>query len=146
MRTLKFRAWDKRHNCMWQTGQEGESIGEWTFQTYFDPNTRELKAVIYIESDVGFTQMCTREEELPLMQYTGLHDNKHTAEYPDGQQIYEGDICLLDKNYGDMTYSIVFDYGCFMAQMVPYKENRCELMTIYHKLEVVGNIYEKEVT
>lgn len=58
------------------------------------------------------------------------------------KEIYKGDICLLDENYGDMTYVIVFDLGCFLAQMIPYKENRCELMTIYNKIEIIGNIHE----
>ena len=28
------------------------------------------------------------------MQYTGLKDSKRTKEYPEGQEIYEDDICI----------------------------------------------------
>jgi uncharacterized phage protein (TIGR01671 family) len=136
MREIKFRAWDERHNCMWQTGQEGESIGAWTFQAYFDPSTRELKTVIYTEDDVGFTQTCTREEKLPLMQYTGLKDKN-------GKEVYEGDI-VRHEVFGIKQITWGSDYDCLKGSL-GFMYNTT--LAFLHdrdssEIEVIGNIYE----
>ena len=52
-----------------------------------------------------------------LMQYSGLHDRKHTSEYPKGQGIYVGDIIqfpfLLKQENGETQETIIKDVVAF---------------------------------
>ena len=86
-------------------------------------------------------------EGIPVMQYIGLHDSKRTEEYPEGQEIYEGDIVLCSGigNNADEKYNaeVVFcegkaafmlDAGCELFSFTEMSE-LCEI-------EVIGNIFE----
>ena len=44
------------------------------------------------QSKIQYLSMAGTEEEGVLEQYIGLKDCKRTKEYPEGQEIYEGDI------------------------------------------------------
>jgi uncharacterized phage protein (TIGR01671 family) len=140
MREIKCRAWDEKHKKMWFTGQEGESVGEYTFQTYFDPNDGSLKALIYgndfLVTDDPYPMYDREEIHLPLMQYTGLKDKN-------GKEIYKGDV--VDIHYPDNVDSrrdtidriilnnkqkfIEFLYRTMVDSSIQF-------------LEVIGNIYE----
>jgi hypothetical protein len=79
-------------------------------------------------------------------EYTGLHDRKRTAEYPEGQPIYEGDICLhISKNHRPIYFEIKWDSGYAMFILTAHKP-------FYHSLrfgddlagrdvEIVGDIF-----
>jgi uncharacterized phage protein (TIGR01671 family) len=128
MREIKFRAWDTER------------------KKFVTPEDAE-EAYINWENNY-LVKHCT----LTLMQYTGLKDSKRTKEYPEGQEIYEGDICELDGG-GERTskMKVGFENGCFVVypdwlkekkaiELKWYTDWREEIMTI----EVIGNIYENK--
>lgn len=90
---IKIRAWDKVNNKMWYGGQEGESVGDWTFQSYFNKDGH-LEAVIvgneFMVTDDPFPMYEHDIKTLDIMQFTGLKDSVAENEHP--MEIYEGDI------------------------------------------------------
>lgn len=75
-----------------------------------------------------------------IMQYTGLKDKKRTEQYPEGQEVYEGDIVRhkqyivygkLDECIGSVTIS-------------PTKGTMVGHDSIGKEFEVIGNIYESK--
>ena len=72
-------------------------------------------------------------------QYTGLKDCKRTEEYPEGQEIYEGDIvegykpCRNSFRSGTITYRpMMFEIVCCGGR---------EKIKRLHSMTVVGNIH-----
>ena len=124
MREIRFRAW---------TGRELEykvlagSVG--SFFAYIDPR-----------DDAGAINT-KYGEQIPVMQFTGLHDKN-------GKEIYEGDVVKTMMHYAD-------DYGnpvdgretTFAVKWVESKGQQYVGLSlfpcddIYH-LEIIGNIYE----
>ena len=85
-----------------------------------------------------------------LMQFTGLKDNKRTKEFPNGQDIYEGDV-MKTKRFREsinmITETVSFEDGCF----VTFTDFDITVPLSYHELldiEIIGNIHEqsKEVS
>lgn len=75
-------------------------------------------------------------------QYTSLRDSKRTKEYPNGQEIYEGDILKDDEGIA----KVVFEMGQFMAfyktmsgVWKPY--GPLLKYMIDHNGEVIGNVW-----
>jgi uncharacterized phage protein (TIGR01671 family) len=132
MRELKFRAWNKKEK-----------------QMYFNSRL-----------DLFFRHMIYIGKEFEIMQYTGLHDNKRTTEYPEGQEIYEGDIIRYTNEIEEIFHEeigiVVFEQAecnfCIQRTVVnlenyPVPKTTHTIYLIdnvqYHAAyEVIGNIYE----
>ena len=74
-------------------------------------------------------------------QFTGLIDNKRTKEYPNGQEIYEGDIVKVKgtKRIGVYVTEIIFESPLFKL-----KRNDTYLYdyAAVALSKVIGNIYQ----
>jgi len=107
MRAIKFRAWDK-----------------------------EKKEMIYFglfDTDEGYhIQTQTMLEELPIMQYTGLHDRR-------GKDIYFGDI-VMDGDLG--KYKMVVDEVWVANKIIEINDGNNATGAI----RIIGNIYEGGIT
>lgn len=113
--------------------------------------TYDKNPCIYSANKVVVENGATRCQYLKdghLMQFTGLRDNKRTDEYPEGQEVYEGDVVnIRTKSYYFPKYVIGFNtkYTRYVA------ETKCNdapngLIEIPvdrdWKIEVIGNVFE----
>jgi len=117
-RPIKFRAWDKRNNKMLQWGN-----------------------LLHMYN----TLICLSFNFFKIMQYTGLKDNKRTEQYPEGQEIYEGDILKINR-WKPKTGVVEFIEGGFCV-VTDSDRNYTHDINIFYpsvgcQIEVVGNIYE----
>jgi len=128
MREIKFRVWDKRNKTMFKIF---DSV---TQEDWYLPHWKDLYEV---------------------MQYTGLRDSKRTEEYPDGQEIYEGDIVyfsIFDHNGSDTQYKGVVKWNNAMfeiwysVELEYFGHDGGFVLAWAHsqddEFEVIGNIYE----
>ena len=88
------------------------------------------------------------EDLFILMQYSGLHDRKHTSEYPKGQGIYVGDIIqfpfLLKQENGETQETIIKDVVAFERESGMFIVAGLDDPFALHndECEIIGNIYE----
>ena len=123
MREIKFRAWDKENNQMLD-------VQELNFEDCFYGGEMQIKTTMYNDY--------FDNREMPLMQYTGLHDKN-------GKEIYEGDIIKI-KHIGKTVIAWVA-YDDEDAGFV----TKCKNIILHNELlsdinmrdkEVIGNIYD----
>lgn len=121
-REIKFRAWDKIQNLMW-----------------------EVPALSFIKQKAWIIHPVVGEaaldfKDIELMQYTGLKDKNGT-----GQEVYEGDIVRYGhtskcKACGEVkdqpTDVIIWKNGAW------HFEKAGGEVWAYTNLEILGNIYE----
>ena len=129
MRTIKFRAWDKKEN-KWLSFDEDDPIQDdfgyaedkyWTFE--FDFN----------------------EDRVVLMQYTGLKDKN-------GKEIYQGDIFIVKNLHDGDEYIWDNPNQKPVPQVVTWSEGDCgfnfgdshRIKYQPYDFEVIGNIYENK--
>ena len=156
-RDLKFRAWDKVAKKFLQPWPDGFHIlGETTCFDLIGMQLKERspeKATLEMLNDVE------------IEQYTGRKDKKSTKEFPDGQEVYEGDI--LAQPNDQKAWEGPDDIEGFTGERITvgYDEKLtrflCHFWTIYggegysgdvesqqlskyieDGWEVIGNIYE----
>lgn len=139
MRTIKFRAWDKKKKVMRPIYGVLAKI-EW------DQKNNPFRIGIYefVQTDEnghgdwdGFE---LEQDEFELMQYTGLKDKN-------GKEIYEGDVVVIPAGYGgDKWYEEwigIIDYDApefFINEryLKPFGFQDFE----YSETEIIGNIHE----
>lgn len=120
MREILFRGWSETYN-------------KWIYGYYINRNNIH----IIKEHKVGLTYIIDNPETIG--QCIGL-DDKH------GKRIFEGDrINLFDPNKSNNSgvYEIIFKSCCFVAKQLDNDVN-LQISSTY-VIEIIGNIYEKEV-
>lgn len=120
MRSINFRAWDNENNQMLD-------VQEINFEDCFYGGEMQIKTTMY--NDYFDCR------EMPLMQYTGLHDKN-------GKEIYEGDIVKSFFVDTDEAGNEIYKY---YIMEVKYDEILCSYkIDKFMNLEVIGNIYENK--
>ncbi len=129
MRNIKFRAWNKVDKKM------GKSF--------------TLQEAIRVRPFVDPTDDCI------YLQFTGLRDKKRTKKYPNGQEIYEGDIVkdfdgdILFVEWGDFVENYYEPSPGFRFRLSDKTKKSLGKKFEYdwrnaklEYLEVIGNIYQ----
>lgn len=136
MKEIKFRAWDKREK-RWYDYEDSE--------VFIDLHGQPL--IYTAENPYPFANT-----DIQLMQYTGLKDSKRTEEYPEGQEIYEGDI-VVGKwfiEHGEPVLSmlgkVIFNQRwCAFCIWDEQQKTISELNACGNsswEIEVIGNIHD----
>ena len=117
--------------------------GEWLYGSlYFSPIWTAIHDRNISTCWDGFIEV----DPATVGQDTGLKDSKRTEEYPEGQEIYEGDIIKAvalanDHNQrGAITISAVeywMGNACLSITHVPLYP-----FIVNHSFEVIGNVWE----
>lgn len=132
MREILFRG-----KCMcdgeWIEGSL-RKFGYYADIAYREPNCSEFINVFEVDPET-------------VGQYTGLRDCKRTAEYPEGQMIFEGDIIKIPDNYDEFgiyageVYEIYFHCGGFRLKP-KYSKARGFWLEDDRMVEIIGNIHD----
>ena len=118
---IKFRAWDRRRKKMHMVGAIVWDNGK----------------IVEVDADNG--DLIKRYE---LMQFTGLTDSKRIENYPEGQEIYEGDILPIWEHGEKYYYKVIYDGDCFMLAILDSDQGSYPLATKNYRSEVIGNIHD----
>ena len=112
-REIKFRAWDKENEEMYDVAMIDVETGE----------------VAYTDHPTGYNADALLEQ-VELMQYTGLKDKN-------GKEIYEGDI-LKDCDTREIK-TVIWHKNCFILRDT---KGFYQWTYFEDEHEVIGNIYE----
>lgn len=132
MRKLKFRAYSKSHNKMFDNGLlENAADGlyniakEKLFKMGYFVQSEDLERGVYLP---------TKDNDLVFMQYTGFEDMNN-------REIYEGDIVEIEN---ETRWEVIFNKGCFKRASIEHPISNLYLLgeSPLDSIEVIGNIYE----
>jgi len=124
MRIIKFRAWDRDKNKMFNARPVWiMTNGKESIKCFGDAECQVYK----------------HKERFILMQYTGLKDKA-------GKEIYEGDI--IKCKYGKATIESIEDIHQSMGWRDKKENSKCSdigrtIEKFENEIEIIGNIYEK---
>ncbi|MHB8172117.1 MAG: YopX family protein [Thermincolia bacterium] len=133
MREIKFRG--ERVNKKPYYEFYATDNQEWAYGSLFVDNNKHYCIV----NDHGGFRSVDEVDPATVGQYTGLRDRKRTKEFPEGQEIYEGDIVQEGRSRG----RIVYERDGFKIDWFHNVDSWSETLKYHHcNLEVIGNIYE----
>jgi len=144
-REIKFRFYSNIEKKMY------ENMGLIGLNTTYDKNPCIYSADKVVKED-GATR-CQYLKDGHLMQFTGLHDNKRTEEYPGGQEIFEGDVFPNHFNskilgvvrFGEYANMGDDNHGGHVGFFIEWGNDdmlRKDLAYWAKVSSVIGNIYE----
>ena len=117
--------------------------GEWVKDSLIlseDGNRAFIGHIRFLEDGMP---VASYQEVIPetVGQYTGLKDRKRTPEYPEGQEIYEGDIVKLDTPEADVfkTRNRAIIFNPTFAQ---FCVDPCTSIAHWPSVEVIGTLHE----
>ena len=126
MRTIKFRAWDNENNQMLD-------VQELNFEDCFYEGEMQIKTTMY--NDYFDCR------EMPLMQFTSLHDKN-------GKEIYEGDIVFIKGDTEVLDIKGKVEYSDTFAQFIITNTgniiDEAEPLGDYEDIEVIGNVFKNK--
>ena len=132
MNDLEFRAWLEREKKMVSVREINFAGEQISFET---------------DDSILFASF----DEIKLMQWIGLRDNTRTEEFPEGKEIFEGDIVQIKDdwdtygmNAGEI-YEVYFNAGGFRLKPKydVYKRGaRGFWLDDGNDVTVLGNVYE----
>lgn len=117
-REIKFRAWDKEKNEMFNSPIEIEHLGSWF--------------------DAHLPGSLADKENIVIEQYTGLKDKN-------GVDIYEGDILYSNNVYYKIQWENGKAVEIYILNKHKYKPELTEMYFLFHvinSIEIGGNIHE----
>ncbi len=129
MREIKFRVWDEEYK------EYGQPFTK--FVTAEDGSEFEFVAFRFSYGIISLSDALKNPNRYITEQYTGLKDKKRTEEFPEGQEIYEGDIVKADWRVG--KWEIVFSDGGFVMNIIP--DAHAQIFIQNELVEIIGTIY-----
>jgi uncharacterized phage protein (TIGR01671 family) len=121
MRDIKFRAWDKDRNMMCT-----------------DPKWVEYRHLLSGEMVAVNYNRNGKEQELTILQYTGLKDSK-------GVEIYEGDVVTGRTNTrGEAVRgTVVYEDAEWLIEQSDDQFPMCCFGAVHHSsINIIGNIHQ----
>ncbi len=141
MREIKFRG----------RADSGPNKGKWYYGFYWT-NGKGNHFIRVTKDENGFCIYDIEVDPKTVGQYTGLHDRKQTEQYPDGQEIYDGDILRLWKSVGS-NGELRREY--YKPLAVEYNPNWCQFVVEdkefktqrgiwleFGAFEIIGNVHD----
>lgn len=131
---IRVRGWDTKKNQMYSPEEMGKD------QLCLSPDGRG-----FVNVSGASTRLSKYYSHIKPLMSTGLKDKKRTEEYPEGQEIFEGDICegvwQVDKT--TIVRGFVKYYSRYGLYAIEQGEDNMRVMTnaCWESCEVIGSVH-----
>ena len=141
MRKIKFRG-KRIGDNKWV---EGCFCKAKKYTDHLEDNERAYILQVIDRRENGINAIEIEVDPATVGQYVGLKDSKRTKEYPEGQEIYEGDIveCVYDGVLN--THVAIYDISELGFKATNGKENyggNFEYLPCCEEVIVIGNVHD----